>query len=116
MPQDSPKLSPLSKPVEPQFLKLLNKIVLESFEYGKEKYGIPLHSFNGRSELQDFAEEWVSGGRYVVQLAMRCHKLEELLIGAYGILSASPAGNTHVNQPLMEEIREAIAQACGDRK
>lgn len=115
MPQSNPKLSKLSQPVEPQFLTLMERTVIDSFSYGRSKYGVELHSFNGRSELQDFAEEWVSAGRYVTQLAMRTHKLEELLIRALAVIESGPAGDAIRNQPLMAEIREAVKQACGER-
>lgn len=79
LPQEKPIHNSLSKPVEPVFLTLLDKTVQGSFKYGVSKYGTELHSFNGRSELQDLAEELVSALRYATQLDMRCQVTEELL-------------------------------------
>jgi hypothetical protein len=88
MPEPQPTEDILSQPVEPDFRNLVSRVIDESLCYGFNKYGTELKTFNGRRELQDFAEEWVSAGRYVTQLAMRCHKYEELLIKAYQILES----------------------------
>lgn len=79
MPEPKPTQSPISEPVEPKFREVLSKVVEESLQWGIEKYGTPLMTFNGRSELRDMAEELVSGLRYAVQLDMRCQVLTETL-------------------------------------
>jgi len=111
MPQSDPKLSILSQPVEPQYLTVLNKVILDSFKYGLDKYAVELHTFNGRSELQDGMEELVSAGRYLTQLAMRCHKIEWLLIEAYRVMEAHGIARASGLEALMTEIKAAVDYA-----
>lgn len=106
MPQEKPTRNNLSKPVEPVFLTLLDKTVQDSFKYGVNKYGTELHSFNGRSELQDLAEELVSALRYATQLDMRCQALE-------GLLSRYRAGHEYMAPgrcccPICKDTKEAL--------
>jgi hypothetical protein len=75
--------------VEPVFRNLVPKVIDESLCYGFNKYGTELKTFNGRRELQDIAEELISGLRYATQLAMRCHKYEELLLKAWRVIMAN---------------------------
>jgi hypothetical protein len=72
--QPKPELTDKSKPVWPKVVKALNsvrqdfnltksefdelsQIMEERNQFGIEKYGVPLSSFNGRDPLQDAFEE-----------------------------------------------------------
>jgi hypothetical protein len=105
MPEPEPTQSSLSQPVEPKFQEVLLKVVEESYSYGVEKYGTPLMTFNGRSELRDMAEELISGLRYGTQLAMRCQVLEGLLWDALNIMEAWH-GNAIPGTPYGDKIQE----------
>ena len=111
MPEPQPTENILSQPVEPVFRNLISKVIDESLCCGFNKYGTELKTFNGRRELQDFAEELVSGLRYGTQLAMRCHKYEELIIKAWGIFEAHNLSKVDVLAELMTEIKAAVEYA-----
>ena len=111
MPEPQPTENILSQPVEPVFRQLVPKVIDESFCYGFNKYSTELKTFNGRRELQDFAEELISGLRYGTQLAMRCHKYEELLIKAWGVFEAHGLSRSSTLQELMTEIKAAVEYA-----
>lgn len=111
MPEPKPTQSPISEPVEPKFQEVLQRVVEESYQWGIEKYGTPLMTFNGRSELRDMAEELVSGLRYGTQLAMRCEKLQGLLWEAINIMTIHGVGLVEEG-PLAETIKQ-MKFACG---
>ena len=114
MAEPQPTENILSQPVEPVFRNLVPKVIDESLCYGFKKYGTELKTFNGRRELQDFAEEWVSAGRYVTQLAMRCHKYEELLIKAWRVFEAHGLAQSSTLTELMTEMKAAVEYATRD--
>jgi hypothetical protein len=111
MPEPQPTENILSQPVEPIFRNLVPKVIDESFCYGFSKYGTELKTFNGRRELQDLAEELISGLRYATQLAMRCHKYEELLIDAWRVFEAHGLTISSTPEKFMAELQAAVEYA-----
>lgn len=86
----TPDLTNLSAPIEDRFLDMINHFVPESYDYGLNKYPIPLHTFNGRSF--DWAEEWVSLGRYVIQIEMEKEALTLIVEQYRGDHDEEPRG------------------------
>jgi hypothetical protein len=76
--QAMPKLSDKSKPVKPFVVEMLglsfddplNLKLAERSALGKKRYGMELHSFNGRNPVKDFIEEIVDGIQYCGQAMM----------------------------------------------
>lgn len=117
MPEPQPTENTLSEPVEPIFRQLIAKVIDESFCYSAHKYGTELKTFNGRRELQDLAEELISGLRYGTQLAMRCYKLEGLLIQALDIFRAHymDEASGHDIATFMSELEAVVDYATRKR-
>lgn len=82
--QPAPKHGPASQPVEPVFMDMVDREIPRTFNYGLQKYKVPLHTFDGRRG--DWQEEWVSLGRYVTALEMENGALAKLLNRAYVLL------------------------------
>ena len=60
----------LPTPGELNVQEVLSKAVLERMQYGIDKYGSPLETFNGRDPIRDVWEELVDALTYMTQIRL----------------------------------------------
>lgn len=68
--RDPKRDQPLPEPGELNVQQVLSKAVLERMQYGIDKYGSPLETFNGRDPIRDVWEELLDALTYMTQIRL----------------------------------------------
>lgn len=68
--RDPNRDQPLPKPGKVNVQQVLSAAVLERMQYGIDKYGSPLETFNGRDPIRDVWEELVDALTYMTQIRL----------------------------------------------
>ncbi len=80
--QAPPELTEQSQPVAPHALAMVGdegpvaEMLRERIQFGKNKYDVTLHTYNGRDPWVDWVQEQLDGVQYLAQMRMESHAID----------------------------------------
>lgn len=110
--QKLPTITQLSQPVESRFQQEFEATRKAQYDKGVEKYGVTLHSFNGRDGHRDVMEEYIDLGRYMTQMQMEREALAGPLREALAFLKSLILPSSR--QAQLAEVIERLERVIKD--